>query len=76
MIFLAVTAAKVWVLDRRIFQKVMMRAGLQRLEDNFAFLQSVPLLQPLHKESLSKIADALQTVSQPTIIGGRLQAQR
>ena len=39
-----------------------MRTGLQRLEDNVSFLQSVPLLQNLPVDILAKISDALQVV--------------
>ncbi|KAK8748221.1 hypothetical protein OTU49_016378, partial [Cherax quadricarinatus] len=56
----AVTHAKVWVLDRRVFQQVMMRSGLKRMEDNINFLSSVPLLHNLNKDHLTKIADALE----------------
>ncbi|XP_045103910.1 cGMP-dependent protein kinase, isozyme 1-like [Portunus trituberculatus] len=56
----AVTNAKVWVLDRRVFQQVMMRSGLKRMEDNINFLSSVPLFQNLNKDHLTKIADALE----------------
>nr|XP_018897131.1 PREDICTED: cGMP-dependent protein kinase, isozyme 1-like [Bemisia tabaci]XP_018897132.1 PREDICTED: cGMP-dependent protein kinase, isozyme 1-like [Bemisia tabaci]XP_018897133.1 PREDICTED: cGMP-dependent protein kinase, isozyme 1-like [Bemisia tabaci] len=52
--------AKVWVLDRRVFQQIMMRTGLQRLEDSLQFLKSVPLLQSLSPNILAKIADVLQ----------------
>ncbi|KAF2361102.1 Cyclic nucleotide-binding domain [Trinorchestia longiramus] len=56
----AVTEAKVWVLDRRVYQLVMKRSGLKKHGDNIAFLQSVPLFQNLTKDHLSRIADALQ----------------
>ncbi|KAH7984321.1 hypothetical protein HPB52_019200 [Rhipicephalus sanguineus] len=36
----AVTKAKVWVLDRRVFQAIMMKTGLQRQEENIQFLRS------------------------------------
>lgn len=55
--------SKVWVLDRRVFQQIMMRTGLQRLQDNINFLRSVPLLQPLNNDVLAKIADVLEVVS-------------
>lgn len=35
----AVTKAKVWVLDRRVFQAIMMKTGLQRQEENIQFLR-------------------------------------
>lgn len=52
--------ARVWVLDRRAFQQIMMRSGLQRREDALAFLRSVPLLRPLNSEQLAKLADVLE----------------
>lgn len=51
---------EVWVLDRRVFQYIMQRSGLQRREDSISFLRSVPLLQRLNEDLLSKIADSLQ----------------
>jgi cGMP-dependent protein kinase len=53
----------VWVLDRRVFQQIMMRTGLQRLEDNINSLRSVPLLHNLSNDVLAKIADVLEVVS-------------
>lgn len=54
--------SKVWVLDRKVFQQIMVRTGLQRLQDNISFLRSVPLLQNLSSEVLAKIADVLEVV--------------
>ncbi|KAL3877805.1 hypothetical protein ACJMK2_035452 [Sinanodonta woodiana] len=55
----AVTDVRVWVLDRRVFQTIMMKTGLQRQEENMKFLKSVPLLKSLPSEKLSKLADVL-----------------
>ncbi|KAG8236997.1 hypothetical protein J437_LFUL016516 [Ladona fulva] len=60
-----ISHAKVWVLDRRVFQRMMMRTGLQRMEDNVQFLRSVPLLQNLAEDILAKIADALEVEFYP-----------
>lgn len=54
---------EVWVLDRRMFQNIMMRSGLQRMEDSVSFLQSVQLLKNLNQKVLSKIADCMQLVN-------------
>jgi cGMP-dependent protein kinase len=54
---------EVWVLDRKVFQSIMLRTGLQRIEDNLSFLKSVPLLTNISHSLLSKIADSLQPVS-------------
>lgn len=57
------TNCRVWVLDRRAFQQIMMRTGLQRIEENVKFLRDVPLLKNLDDNVLSKIADVLELVS-------------
>lgn len=57
------TNSRVWVLDRRAFQQIMMRTGLQRIEENVEFLKSVPLLKKLSTDVLCKIADVLELVS-------------
>ncbi|XP_023224247.1 cGMP-dependent protein kinase 1-like [Centruroides sculpturatus] len=56
----ALSDTKVWVLDRQLFQAIMMRTGLQRQEENMSFLRSVPLLKDLSNEILSKMADVLE----------------
>lgn len=61
--------SRVWVLDRRAFQQIMMRTGLQRIEENVQFLKSVPLLQNLDDNVLSKIADVLELVSLRSVFG-------
>ncbi|XP_017774930.1 PREDICTED: cGMP-dependent protein kinase, isozyme 1-like [Nicrophorus vespilloides] len=55
-----------WVLDRKVFQQIMMRTGLQRLQDNINFLRSVPLLQNLSNNVLAKIADVLEVEFYPS----------
>ncbi|XP_030379878.1 cGMP-dependent protein kinase, isozyme 1-like isoform X2 [Scaptodrosophila lebanonensis] len=56
----AISNATVWVLDRRIYQQIMMRTGLERIENSVNFLKSVPLLSNLTEDILVKIADALE----------------
>ncbi|XP_030384055.1 cGMP-dependent protein kinase, isozyme 1 [Scaptodrosophila lebanonensis] len=55
-----VSDARVWVLDRRVYQQIMTRSGLQRLENSVHFLKSVPLLRNLSEELITKIADVLE----------------
>ncbi|XP_053957663.1 cGMP-dependent protein kinase, isozyme 1 [Anastrepha ludens] len=57
--------ARVWVLDRRVFQQIMMRTGMQRIENSVNFLKSVPLLKNLSMEVLAKIADVLEVEFYP-----------
>ena len=52
-----------WALDRRVFQQVMKKTGLQRIDDNLKFLRSVPLFERLTTDHMSKIADVLEVVS-------------
>ncbi|RVE50108.1 hypothetical protein evm_005314 [Chilo suppressalis] len=52
--------AKVWVLERRVFQKIMVRSGRQEQEDNIRFLSSVPLLQEIHPIELTKMSGFLK----------------
>ncbi|KAF9802374.1 hypothetical protein SFRURICE_009056 [Spodoptera frugiperda] len=54
------TEAKVWMLERRVFQKIMVRSGRQEQEDNLRFLSSVPLLQGIHPIELGKISEFLR----------------
>ncbi|KAH9513101.1 cGMP-dependent protein kinase 1 [Bulinus truncatus] len=56
----AITNTTLWVLDRRVFQTIMMKTGLQKREENMAFLKSVPLLKQLPSDKLAKIADVLE----------------
>ncbi|XP_054715908.1 cGMP-dependent protein kinase, isozyme 1-like isoform X2 [Uloborus diversus] len=56
----AVSDAMLWVLDRRAFQTIMMVTGMQRQQENINFLKSVPLLQNLNQELISKLADVLE----------------
>uniref|UniRef100_A0A1A9VXF4 cGMP-dependent protein kinase n=1 Tax=Glossina austeni TaxID=7395 RepID=A0A1A9VXF4_GLOAU len=58
--------ARVWVLDRRVFQQIMMRTGMQRIENSVNFLKSVPLLKNLSEELLTKIADVLEVEFYPS----------
>lgn len=52
--------AFVWALDRKIFQKIMMKTGNQEHEQNIKFLSSVRIFQGLSPEVLHKIADLLK----------------
>ncbi|XP_053625717.1 cGMP-dependent protein kinase, isozyme 1-like [Plodia interpunctella] len=55
-----ITHATVWTLERRIFQKIMVRSGRQEQDDNIRFLASVPLLEGIHKSALAKISECLK----------------
>lgn len=61
----AITDSKVWMLDRKVFQQIMKRTGMQRLQDNLNFLKSVPLLAKLFDDVLTKIADVLEVEFYP-----------
>lgn len=52
--------AFVWALDRKIFQKIMMKTGSQEREQNIKFLSSVRVLQGVSEDVLHKIGDLLK----------------
>ncbi|XP_054724471.1 cGMP-dependent protein kinase, isozyme 1-like [Uloborus diversus] len=62
----ALEDSKVWMMDRKAFHTIMMKTGLQRREDNLKFLKSVPLLEKLPDEILTKVADALEVDFYPS----------
>ncbi|KAF5405341.1 cGMP dependent protein kinase, partial [Paragonimus heterotremus] len=56
----ALTDSRVWVLERACFQAIMMKTGLERIEERKTFLSSVPLLKDLPSHRILRIADALE----------------
>lgn len=52
--------AFVWALDRKIFQKIMMKTGSQEREQNIKFLSSVKVLKGVSDDVLHKISDLLK----------------
>lgn len=54
------TDAFVWALDRKIFQKIMMKTGSQEREQNIKFLSSVKVLKGMSEDTLLKICDLLK----------------
>lgn len=54
------TDAFVWALDRKIFQKIMMKTGNQEREQNIRFLSEVKVLKGLPVDVLHRIADLLK----------------
>lgn len=54
------TKAKVWALERRTFQKIVMNTVNQEREQNIKFLKSVSILNDLSMDVLHKIVDLLK----------------
>ena len=54
-----------WQLDRITFRRILMDSAFQRRRMHEAFLDQVPLLNPLEPYERSKIADALETTKYP-----------
>ncbi|XP_055599697.1 cGMP-dependent protein kinase 1 [Uranotaenia lowii] len=52
--------AKVWMLERKVFQKIMMKSGRKEREENVKFLSTVSILKDLEIEKLYKISDLLK----------------
>jgi cGMP-dependent protein kinase 1 len=60
MNFLALTNCKVFSLERKVFQKIMMSCGRREREENVKFLSSVSVLKDLPLVVLNKISDLLK----------------
>lgn len=56
----ALTSTKVWVLERKVFQKIIIQSGRKEQEENIKFLKSVSKLQDLPAPFLLKISDLLK----------------
>ncbi|XP_053200886.1 cGMP-dependent protein kinase, isozyme 1-like isoform X2 [Panonychus citri] len=56
----ALTKVRVWVLDRKIFQAIMINTSNNKRQRYRAFLKSVPLLQNLDEEFVSRIVDVIE----------------
>lgn len=56
------TGARVWLLERKVFQKIMMKSGRKEREENVRFLSTVSVLKDLEIEKLHKISDLLKRV--------------
>uniref|UniRef100_A0A182NBV8 cGMP-dependent protein kinase n=1 Tax=Anopheles dirus TaxID=7168 RepID=A0A182NBV8_9DIPT len=54
------TEARVWLLERKVFQKIMMKSGRKEREENVRFLSTVSVLKDLEIEKLHKISDLLK----------------
>ena len=57
----AVCDSRVWALERKVFQHIMVASGIKKIENQKNFLKSVPLLAELPQEMLTKMADVLET---------------
>lgn len=55
--------AKVWVLERSVFKKIMWITRKQEQENNLKFLSRVPILKNVHPTDLMKMSDLLKRVS-------------
>lgn len=56
----AISDAKLWVIDRHVFQQIMMKTGLERQKEHLKFLKSVDLLNKLPSKDLVKLATSLE----------------
>lgn len=61
-LFIGATEARVWLLERRVFQKIMVTSGRQEHEDNMRFLSSVPLLKGIDPKVLAELSEFLKRV--------------
>lgn len=57
----ALVDGRVWALERKVFQHIMVTTGIQKIENQVKFLKSVPLLSELPHTVLTKLGDVLET---------------
>lgn len=62
MLSKGITEARVWTLERRVFQKIMVTSGRQEHENNMRFLSSVPLLKDIDPIGLAELSEFLKRV--------------
>ncbi|VDM15645.1 unnamed protein product [Hydatigera taeniaeformis] len=58
----ALTNAKFWTLDRRVYQQIMMNSSVHKHKENFQFLLSVSDFKNLSQRKLHKLADVLELI--------------
>ncbi|XP_066254776.1 cGMP-dependent protein kinase 1-like [Euwallacea similis] len=56
----AVTKAKVWVLDRHVYQRIVIRSNLKEQEEFLRFLQNVEYLNVVNKDVLRQVSNLLK----------------
>ncbi|XP_038061879.1 cGMP-dependent protein kinase 1-like isoform X2 [Patiria miniata] len=56
----AVTDAKIWAIDRTVFQVIMMKTAMQRHDEHLQFLKSVQIMKALSASNLFKLAESLE----------------
>ncbi|PAA54822.1 hypothetical protein BOX15_Mlig009136g2 [Macrostomum lignano] len=61
----AITNCKLWAIDRQTFQSIMMKTGMLKQKEYIDFLSSVPAFKELPDETLSNLADVLETDHYP-----------
>ncbi|EUB62717.1 cGMP-dependent protein kinase 2 [Echinococcus granulosus] len=61
----ALTNAKFWTLDRRVYQQIMMNSSVHKHKENFQFLLSVSDFKNLSQRKLHKLADVLELIYYP-----------
>ncbi len=55
------------MLDREVFQQIMMQTGMKKIEEKLQFLKSVPLFSKLSNDVLLRLSDALEVVSKKLV---------
>ena len=62
--FSALTNGEIWVLERSVFQQIMMETGMQKLQEQLKFLRTVPLFSTMGEDDLLKLSDAFEVVKE------------
>ncbi|XP_037634372.1 cGMP-dependent protein kinase 1 isoform X1 [Sebastes umbrosus] len=56
----AQTDSKLWVIDRKSYQTILLQSGLNSLSQSMELLSSVPFLQSLPEDAIMKMSDLME----------------
>lgn len=59
----ALTNGEIWMIDRDMFQHIMVRTGVQRRQDLLKFLKVVPLLAKVPDDLLLRLSDSFELLT-------------
>jgi len=58
----ATSEMRLWGMDRDTYRKILMESAMKKRKEYEAFLNKIPLLEPLDKSEKQAVADSLQTI--------------
>lgn len=56
------TKGKLWVLDRAVYQKIMLKTAIEEYDEHIDFLRNVPTFKEVDPGVLNKVSNLLKRV--------------